>query len=187
MLISFHAEKLAFAAQLSDDLLSLPEVAALMRGVDEEAGPDAVANSRIHRRGDLYLVNGAPAASAQSRYDSLLPLEKSGEHGCNLAALGRLQRNHCFRADSSWRLKKPGQEASPKIGVVGCIRPGFAGAGIGDDLLPDGEVGIRTQIEVLKALGNRPGPRGWGPGAQLVAAGADERLRTRADGGELGL
>ncbi len=42
-------ESLFFAAQLLQGLLGLPKMVALVRSVDYEAGPDAVANTLIHR------------------------------------------------------------------------------------------------------------------------------------------
>ena len=141
-----------------------------MCGIDQKAGPDAVTNARIHRRCDLNLVNGATAASAQGPCDAFLPLKKSVQDEFDLPAFGGFQVKNSFLTGSGRRLKNPGQQTSPKIGAIGRIHFGFARGGIGNDLLPDGEVGICTDVEMLKAFGRRPGARGRRLPAQFFSA-----------------
>jgi hypothetical protein len=178
-------EELFSVAQLLYRLLCLPEMATLVRGVDKKAGPDAVADARVYGRSKFDLVDRTAAASAERCNDQLLSLKKSGEHYGDMLALCRFQVNGSLRADARGRLKNPREQPTPEIGVIRCIQLGFAGAGIGDDLLPDGEVGVSTDVEVLKTLGRRPGSGSGAPGTQLCAARLDENLCSRAYGREL--
>ena len=173
------------ATELFHHPLGLPQVAALVCGIDEEAGPDAIANARVDRRCEFDLVDGAAPAEVQSRNDALLPIEEAGEHDGNFFAVDGLKWKQSFRSDSCRRFENPGKQAAPEVGDVGSVQLCLARACIGDDLLPDGEIGVGAEAEVLEALGDCPGTRSRGFCAQSYAGRLDQSLGLGAQGGEL--
>ena len=136
-----------------DSLFGLPEVATLMRGVDQKARPDAVTDACIDRRRHLYLVNSAAAATAQGGKNPLLTFKKSIEDRLHVVACCRLEMRRSPGTDAGGWFQDPGEKAAPEIGAIGPVEFRLAGTRSGDDLLPDGKVSIGAEVEVLKALG----------------------------------
>lgn len=127
--------------------------------VDQEAGPDAITQARINRRAHLDFIDGPPTAPPQSGDHSRLPLEKPLEYWCHLITVKRFEWHRSFRTYPRGWFQNPREKTTPEIGTIRRARRLPARAGIGNHLLPDGEIGIGTHVQVLNALCNRPGSR----------------------------
>ena len=175
------------SAEGGDSFLRLPEVAALVGGDDDEAGPDAVADAGIGGRRYLDLVDGAAAAAVQSTDDALLAIEEAIEYVSQIGRLGWLEVERCLGTDARRGFENPRKQAAPEIGLIGRVHLSFARSGAGDDLLPRGKVGVGADVEMLKTLRCRPrGGRGR-RAAEVAAEPVNERLESRCDVRELGL
>jgi len=118
--------------------------------------------------------------------NAVLPIAEAFEDLHDIIALQRLKVSKCFGADARRRLEDPRKQASPEIRALGRVEFSFAGAGCRDDLLPDGEVDVAGEVEVLEALDRGPGTwRGRG-GAEVLPCRGYQCLEAGADRGELG-
>src|SRR3569833_984201 len=148
-----QSRRLISNSHLSDRLLSLPEMSALMSRNHNKTRPDAESNPRIDRRCHPHLIDRSSSATAKCCHKTLLPVQEAIQHFFDSPAIGRLKRRRRLRAHTHGRFKYPAEAASPEVHPVGCIHLHLARTGSRIHLLPHGEISIRAQVQMLQAFG----------------------------------